>query len=172
MQSQSDGPSRISEREEAAPDVAVDASLDRRPGVPQQQSPSPVGHAHWAEPERQPVPVGAVKDAQRPEWTATFGTGQPPKGLSGVMRRAAYRIPDYRIRRWLLLLVADRVDALEHRGRRASARPSTWMALAGLAFGFGYLRLRAARRASRIVRRLFAEGALAPIRTRGRAHAS
>ncbi len=39
----------------------------------------------------------------------------PLKGLSGILRRAAYRAPDWKARRWILLMVADRIDALESR---------------------------------------------------------
>src|SRR5579859_14753 len=94
---------------------AIDLPPDRRPGVPAQRQPEPVGNAHWSTPERQPPRANVTIDAQRGEATATFGTGQPPRGLSGMMRRAAYRVPDYEPKRWALLLFADRVDALEHR---------------------------------------------------------
>jgi hypothetical protein len=46
--------------------------------------------------------------------TPVYSTALPPRGLSGVLRRAAYKIPDYKPRRWMLLLAADRVDVLEH----------------------------------------------------------
>ncbi len=105
---------------------AVDASQNSRPGVPQKRTPAPAGKAHWAEPEKQRRVPGVLKDAQRAEFTATFGTGQPPKGLSGAMRRLAYQIPDYRIRRWLLLMLADRVDTLEWRLAGAARSPATW----------------------------------------------
>jgi hypothetical protein len=44
-----------------------------------------------------------------------FSTAVPVRGLSGRLRRVAYRVPDYRARRWLLLMVADRIDVIEHR---------------------------------------------------------
>lgn len=54
--------------------------------------------------------------------TPVFGTAQPLHGLSGVLRRGAYRIPEYRARHWMLLMAADRVDVLEDRlGGLASA---------------------------------------------------
>jgi threonine dehydrogenase-like Zn-dependent dehydrogenase len=46
--------------------------------------------------------------------TLVFGTAQPPHGLSGLVRRTAYRIPEHRARRWALLLLADRLDILEN----------------------------------------------------------
>ena len=56
--------------------------------------------------------------------TPVFGTRQPPRGLSGVIRRAAYRIPEHKAGRWMLLMLGDRVDVWESRlGRQR------WMAL-------------------------------------------
>jgi hypothetical protein len=92
---------------------AVDAPKERRPGVPMARAAHPVANAHWTKPDRQPVSEGVIKDAGRAEFTSTFGTGQKPRGVSGALRKAAYRIPDYRVRRWLMLLIADRIDALE-----------------------------------------------------------
>ena len=58
--------------------------------------------------------------------TPVFGTAQPPRGLSGRLRRAAYGIPDHFARHWMLLILADRVDVLESRVRR---RPGITLAL-------------------------------------------
>jgi hypothetical protein len=48
-----------------------------------------------------------------------FGTAEPPAGLSGLVRRWAYRYPDHCPRHWLLLLLGDRIDSWTHRARRA-----------------------------------------------------
>jgi hypothetical protein len=122
---------------------AIDASKWRRPGVPQKRTPHPAGAPHWTQPAMQPLAPGVIKDAQKP-WTATFGLGPTPKGLSGAMRRFAYEIPDYRIRRWALLLLADRVDALEWR----LTQPGTWAKM-GLTVAVAALAVGAARRLRR-----------------------
>ena len=44
-----------------------------------------------------------------------FGTAQPPRGLSGLLRRAGYKIPEHKAGRWMTLLFADRVDVWESR---------------------------------------------------------
>jgi hypothetical protein len=49
-----------------------------------------------------------------------FGTAVPPRGLSGRIRAAAYARPDHETVHWLLLLLSDRVDAWEHRLRKAA----------------------------------------------------
>jgi hypothetical protein len=47
-----------------------------------------------------------------------FGTAVPLHGLSGLVRRAAYRYPDHMMRHWTMLLFADRVDFWSRRARR------------------------------------------------------
>lgn len=96
------------------PSAAPDLNRDDRPGVPEEASPPhPVANAHWNQPEGQenePRPlIGANMDLK-----PVYSTAIPPRGISGLIRRAAYRIPEHHASRWMLLLLADRVDALEH----------------------------------------------------------
>ncbi|HEY3821407.1 MAG TPA: hypothetical protein VGL81_29775 [Polyangiaceae bacterium] len=98
---------------------AVDAPRDRRPGVPMEVNPPhPLGAPHWKEPDRQPDPGFILKRAGLERLTPVFGESAPPRGLSGMMRRAAYKIPEHYTTHWLALLLADRVDAVEHGGPR------------------------------------------------------
>lgn len=62
------------------------------------------------------VPVLVGVDVGR--LTPVFGTMQPPRGLSGLIRRAGYRLPEHKAARWMLLLLGDRVDVWESRLRR------------------------------------------------------
>lgn len=99
---------------------APDASQNERPGVPMEKArPTPVGNAHWLTPDRQPDPGNILKRKGLAQLTPVFGTSLPPKGVSGLMRRAAYEIPEHFTSHWLVLLLADRVDALEWRVKRA-----------------------------------------------------
>ena len=91
------------------------ADLDRadRPSVPKERAPSLNG-AHWDFPERQPESWPRERSIEHAFLTPVFGTSCPPKGLSGVMRKVAYkRYSEAKAAHWLLLLAADRVDALE-----------------------------------------------------------
>jgi hypothetical protein len=96
----------------------VDAAPAARPGVPRERPARGVG-AWWRRAERQRGAGAPSRQGLRPA-TAAFGTGQPPRGLSGLLRRAAYRIPEHRASRWALLLAGDRLDVLEHRLARAA----------------------------------------------------
>jgi hypothetical protein len=64
---------------------------------------------------RQTAEVKVFKRRGLDELTPVFGTAQPPHGLSGVLRRIAYHVPEHRARHWALLLMADRIDVLESR---------------------------------------------------------
>ncbi len=66
------------------------------------------------EPAQQPSTVRVFKHALRAEVTPVFGTDAPPRGLSGVLRRWAYAIPEHKARHTMALMLADRVDVLEH----------------------------------------------------------
>lgn len=106
-------------------DLAVVDTEDRRPGVPMSLE------AHPAEPEpgeipRQVVHGPVLKRADLDEPTPVFGTAQPPRGLSGALRAMAYGIPDHRPSHWIALVLADRVDVIEH----GAWRPLKWALLA------------------------------------------
>ena len=128
----------MTQRNDQAPDV----SRNRRPGVPMEHEPMPVGNAHWEMPERQHVTVPVLKRSGLEELTPVFGTTLPPRGLSGVVRRVAYRIPEHRASHWMLLIMADRIDAIEHNPMRLL----TVAALVGGGFALRRMRTRRRRR--------------------------
>ncbi|MCU1496410.1 MAG: hypothetical protein JWM47_363 [Acidimicrobiales bacterium] len=84
-----------------------------RPSVPQERFDADLDGAHWVEPEPQPERWPRERSIEHAHLTPVFGTACPPKALSGRMRRFAYRYSEGRAAHWLILLVADRVDALE-----------------------------------------------------------
>jgi hypothetical protein len=97
----------------------LDRRTEDRPGVPRESKPHPLPGAHWTVPEQQVPTTEVLVRADLDKLTPVFGTKQPPHGLSGVLRRMAYRVPDWHVRHWLILMLADRVDALESRFTRA-----------------------------------------------------
>lgn len=101
----------------------IDEAPERRPGVPMEAEPHPAEGAHGELPARQHPRVTVLRRRGLAELTPVFGTAQPPRGLSGLIRRVAYRIPEHRARHWLMLMAADRVDVLEDRLGHALGRP-------------------------------------------------
>jgi len=105
------------------PGWGVDLDPKDRPSVPRERF-EPTG-AHWEFPERQPEKWPRERSIEHAFLTPAFGTSCPPKGLSGVLHKAAYaRYSEGRAAHWLILLAADRVDAIESHVRSfASLRP-------------------------------------------------
>lgn len=98
----------------ARPARTGDTAPAVRPGVPRLRREVPEPGAYWARPAQQRGTQLLARSGVR-EATPVFGTAQPARGLSGLIRRAAYRIPEHRTAHWALLLAGDRVDVLEHR---------------------------------------------------------
>jgi hypothetical protein len=98
---------------ERIPGWGADLAPENRPGVPKEKAPPQGTGAHWDEPARQISDVKIFKTIERSELTPVFGTTCPPKGLSGLLRDIAYRFGEARMARWLILLLADRVDVVE-----------------------------------------------------------
>ncbi|RKH17012.1 hypothetical protein D7X74_13700 [Corallococcus sp. CA047B] len=114
-------------------DIAVDLDPSQRPGVPMETAPQPLAGARVPI-ASQHADVPVYKHAGRKQMPPVFGTAQPPRGLSGLLRRAAYAKPDHHPGHWVLLLLADRVDVWEHRVKRSLpwAAPSAVVLAAGL----------------------------------------
>jgi len=117
---------------ERIPDHGIDTDF-RRPGVPMEREPSPLeGSAQGALALQDPSACPLIRmELNAP--TPVFGTAQPPRGLSGLMRRGAYRVPEHRPSHWLLLLLADRVDVAEHRAKELWWLPLVAAPIAALA---------------------------------------
>ncbi|MET7820798.1 hypothetical protein [Micromonospora zamorensis] len=96
------------------PGWGVDLDPKDRPSVPKERFDPTLNGAHWEFPERQPEKWPRERSIEHKFLTPVFGTSCPPKGLSGLIRRYSYRTySEGRAAHWLLLLAADRVDAVE-----------------------------------------------------------
>lgn len=84
-----------------------------RPAFPMERTPPRDIHPHWETPEQQRLTVEVLKSTERPDMTPVFGTTVPPRGVSGMLRRAAFRFSENDVRRWMTLLLADRVNMVE-----------------------------------------------------------
>ncbi|GAB4038838.1 hypothetical protein [Spirosoma gilvum] len=67
----------------------------------------------WDRPPLQPVDMEVLRSIERPNVSAVFGTSTPPSGLSGAIRRFAFRFSESEYGHWLPLLLADRVNMVE-----------------------------------------------------------
>jgi hypothetical protein len=67
----------------------------------------------WQRPPQQPLREEVLHSNERPNLTAVFGTSTPPRGLSGIFRRLAFRYSESHYGHWLPLMLADRVSEVE-----------------------------------------------------------
>ncbi|HEX2576265.1 MAG TPA: hypothetical protein VHK88_07935 [Aquihabitans sp.] len=105
------------------PGWGADLDPADRPSVPRERL--EIDPATSTFPERQPEHWPRERSIEHAFLTPVFGTSCPPKGLSGVVRKLAYRrYSEARAAHWLLLVGADRIDALEsHLRSFATLRP-------------------------------------------------
>jgi hypothetical protein len=95
------------------PGWGADLDPADRPSYPREQPGIETG-ARWDFPERQPGKWPRERSVEHAFLPPVFGTSTPPAGLSGAIRRYAYKYGEGRAAHWLLLMGADRVDAWEH----------------------------------------------------------
>jgi hypothetical protein len=68
---------------------------------------------HYEKPPQQPQTVEVLKSIERPEISRVFGTSTPPGGLSGSIRRFAFKYSESTYMHWFPLVIADRVNVIE-----------------------------------------------------------
>src|SRR5690606_33256804 len=93
---------------------AIDANKDNDPTYPikKRNNAEHKGYT-WERPAKQVESVEILKSVERPNLSAVYGTSKPPSGLSGLIRRLAYKYSESSYGRWLPLILADRIDMLE-----------------------------------------------------------
>jgi hypothetical protein len=106
------------------PGWGVDLDPKDRPSYPREvYDPGSTG-AHWDYPEEQQGGENRERSVEHGQLTPVFGTSAPLHGVSGSIRRYAYRYGEGRAAHWLILIFADRVDAWgAHVKSLASLRP-------------------------------------------------
>ncbi len=122
------------------PGWGADLDPKDRPSVPRLQFQDDLSGAHWQFPDRQPERWPRERSIEHEMLTPVFGTSCPPKGISGVMRRYAYRRhSEAKAAHWLILLAADRVDAWEsHLRSFATLRPDNPITETGVLSEFSH----------------------------------
>ena len=92
----------------------IDADPDNEPTYPMKHW---TGDDHrrlnYDRPTLQHPQTEILHSNERPGLTAVLGTPQPPAGLSGMLRRFAFRYSEGKWWHWLGLILADRVGVIE-----------------------------------------------------------
>ena len=92
----------------------IDADRDNEPTYPMKKY---TGDDHrrlnYERPELQSTNMEILHSNERPGLTAVFGTSSPPSGLSGKLRRFAFKFSEGNWGHWLSLILADRINMVE-----------------------------------------------------------
>lgn len=92
----------------------IDADPDNEPTYPMKHY---TGEDHkrldYERSSQQPLTVEVLQSNERPGITAVFGTSVPPSGISGIIRRKAFKYSESSYGHWLPLLLADRINVIE-----------------------------------------------------------
>ena len=92
----------------------VDADPKNDPTYPyRDRSKDPGLSLNWDRPTEQDTAVEVLQSMEYLHRPAVTGTTLPPRGLSGIMRRAAFHWSESNWLHWLILIGADRVNMVE-----------------------------------------------------------
>lgn len=106
------------------PGWGVDLNPSDRPSVPRENFDPAATGARWTFPVRQVERRPRERSIEHETLPPVFGTAVPLAGLSGAIRRYAYRYSEGRVVHWLILMAGDRVDAItSHLRSFASLHP-------------------------------------------------
>ncbi|WP_240347800.1 hypothetical protein [Longitalea arenae] len=68
---------------------------------------------HYEKAPQQPVNIEIYHSNERPGLSRVFGTSTPPAGLSGLIRKQAFKYSEGQAAHWMMLMLADRVDVVQ-----------------------------------------------------------
>ncbi|HEX8660659.1 MAG TPA: hypothetical protein VF686_02245 [Brevundimonas sp.] len=92
----------------------VDADPENDPTWPMRDRSADDGPGlNWARPPLQEPEVEILQSVEHLRTPAVMGLSTPPAGLSGSVRRAAFRFSESQWGHWVLLMLADRINSVE-----------------------------------------------------------
>lgn len=92
----------------------IDADPENEPTYPMKKwNGADHNRLNWERPPLQEQTVEVLHSNERPNLSAVYGSPLPPTGLSGVIRRMAFKKSESEYGHWLPLLIADRVNVIE-----------------------------------------------------------
>ena len=97
----------------AIPGWGIDADPENDPTYPMRHIENQTRGLTWNRPAQQEPEVEILRSIEHNRLPAVVGTSTPPTGLSGVMRRLAFRRSESDWWHWLMLMGADRVNVVE-----------------------------------------------------------
>lgn len=96
------------------PGWGIDADPENDPTYPMKhRDGSDYQRLNYERPPQQPENVEVLLSIERPSVSSVFGTSTPPSGLSGAIRRYAFKHSESTMMHWVPLALADRVNVVE-----------------------------------------------------------
>ena len=95
------------------PGWGVDADPENNPTYPMRHIENQTRGLTWERPVRQEPDVEILQSIEHNRRPAVVGTSTPPSGISGVIRRMAFRRSESDWWHWLMLMGADRLNVVE-----------------------------------------------------------
>jgi hypothetical protein len=104
----------IANRYKDIPGWGIDADPDDHPNYPiKHYNGADHERFNYEKPPQQPITVEVLHSNERPGITRVFGTSTPPSGISGMIRRFAFRYSESTYSHWVPLVLADRIGVVE-----------------------------------------------------------
>jgi hypothetical protein len=91
----------------------VDANPENDPTYSYRDRSADDHSGKWKRPAQQEPEVEVLQSVEHKQLPAVFGTSTPPRYVSGMIRRAAFRWSESHWAHWLLLMGADRLNMVE-----------------------------------------------------------
>jgi len=97
----------------AIPGWGIDADPENDPTYPIRHVEDQTRGLTWNRPTQQQPDVEILQSIEHNRRPAVVGTSTPPSGLSGVIRRIAFKRSESDWWHWLMLMGADRINVVE-----------------------------------------------------------
>ena len=96
------------------PGWGMDADPDNDPTYPMKHyNGADHDRLNYEKAPQQHIDREVLLSIERPGVTRVFGTSTPPAGLSGAVRRFAYKYSEATATHWMTLILADRIDVIQ-----------------------------------------------------------
>jgi hypothetical protein len=105
---------RIANSKKDIPGWGIDADEENDPTYPMKEwNGADHKRFNYQKPTQQPIDREVLHSIERPGVSRVFGTSVPPSGLSGMIRRVAFKYSESTYAHWVPLVLADRINVIE-----------------------------------------------------------
>ena len=105
---------KIADSHKDIPGWGMDADPENDPTYPMKNwTGADHDRLNYEKAPQQPVNEEVLQSIERPAITRVYGTSVPPRGLSGALRRYAFKFSEGSSAHWMTLILADRINVVE-----------------------------------------------------------